>query len=389
MSKRSIAAVLAVLLGLAGVAVTTAASAADTLLSQGKPALASSQEGADVSADKAFDGDAGTRWSSQFADPQWIRVDLGATASISRVVLQWEGAFGKAYQIQTSTDAATWTTVHTQSNGAGGTETIDVTASGRYVRLLGTARGSGYGYSLYEFKVYGGSTPTAGCTENAAQGRPATASSSEGADVGPEKAFDGNAATRWSSQFADPQWIRVDLGASRSICRVTLQWEGAFGKAYQIQTSADGATWTTVHTQSNGAGGTETIDLSATGRYVRLNGTARGSGYGYSLWEFQVLTGGGPTTEPDEFSTIWTDTFDGPANTSPSAANWIRRTGTQYPGGAANWGTGSVETASDSTANVSLDGTRQAHHQSDPRRRREVDLRAHRDPAHRLRPAAR
>ncbi|MBG0564543.1 discoidin domain-containing protein [Actinoplanes aureus] len=360
MSKRSIAAFLAVLLGLAGVAVTTAASAADTLLSQGKPALASSQEGADVGAEKAFDGDAGTRWSSQFADPQWIRVDLGAAATISRVVLQWEGAYGKAYQIQTSADGATWTTVHSQANGAGGTETIDVTGSGRYVRLNGTARNSGYGYSLYEFKVYGGSAPTGACTTNAAQGKPATASSSEGADVGPDKAVDGNTATRWSSQFADPQWIRVDLGATTAICRVVLRWEGAYARAYQIQTSADGATWTTVHSQANGAGGTETIEVTGSGRYVRLNGTARASGYGYSLWEFQVLTARPPTTEPPaeegDFTTVWTDTFDGAANTSPSTANWIRRTGTQYPGGAANWGTGSVETASDSTANVYLDG---------------------------------
>ena len=53
------------------------------------------------------------------------------------------------------------------------------------------------------------------------------------------------------------------------------------------------------------------------------------------------------------------DDFNGAANTSPSAANWLLRTGTQYPGGAANWGTGSVETASASTANVFLDGAGQ------------------------------
>ena len=98
-----------------------------------------------------------------------------------------------------------------------------------------------------------------------------------------------------------------------------------------------------------------------------MYGTARASGYGYSLYEFKVFTGSvGPTTTPPtgdpapeipgNFTTVWTDGFDGPANTSPSAANWLMRTGTQYPGGAANWGTGEVETASNSTANVYLDG---------------------------------
>ena len=206
------------------------------------------------------------------------------------------------------------------------------------------------------------------------QGRPATASSVEGNDVTAANAVDGNAGTRWSSQFSDPQWLRVDLGATATITSVVLRWETAYGRSYQIQTSPDGSTWTTVHTTSNGTGGTETLTVTGSGRYVRMYGTARGTGYGYSLWEFQVFgsAGGGPTTPPTSppttppttppptqepgWTTVWTDTFDGPANTSPSAANWLLRTGTQYPGGAANWGTGSVETASNSTANVALDG---------------------------------
>ncbi|MGK5678039.1 discoidin domain-containing protein [Actinoplanes sp. URMC 104] len=192
------------------------------------------------------------------------------------------------------------------------------------------------------------------------QGKPTTASSSETADTVAANATDGNTGTRWSSQFADPQWLRVDLGATATITSVVLQWEAAYGTAYQIQTSADGNAWTTVHSKTNGAGGTETIAVSGTGRYVRLYGTQRNGGYGYSLWEFKVYgtTGGTPPADPPpgNFTTIWQDTFDGPAGTSPSSANWLLRTGTSYPGGAANWGTGEVETASASTANVSLDG---------------------------------
>src|SRR5687768_12626723 len=64
---------------------TTPAQAAGPLISQGKPVLASSVEGAGTPAAAAVDGDPGTRWSSTFADPQWIRVDLGATAAIDQV----------------------------------------------------------------------------------------------------------------------------------------------------------------------------------------------------------------------------------------------------------------------------------------------------------------
>jgi hypothetical protein len=331
------------------------AHAADALLSQGRPATASSQEGADVGPANAVDGDTGTRWSSQFSDPQWLRVDLGATATINRVVLRWEGAFARAYKIQTSPDGTAWTDIHTATDGAGGTETLTVSGTGRYVRMYGTQRASGYGYSLYEFQVYGttGTTgPTTCGTANAAQGRPATASSQEGADVGPGKAVDGDTGTRWSSQFSDPQWLRVDLGASATICRVVLRWEGAYGKAYQIQTSPDGTAWTDIHTATDGAGGTETLTVSGTGRYVRMYGTGRGSGYGYSLYEMEIGT---TATAPETgWTTVWTDTFDGPANSAPAAANWLVRTGTQYPGGAADWGTGSVETAT--AGNVTLDG---------------------------------
>ncbi|MEU8233819.1 discoidin domain-containing protein [Actinoplanes sp. NPDC048967] len=357
--------VLAVVAAYVGVVQFTA-HAADSLLSQGRPATASSQEGADVAAALAVDGNAGTRWSSQFSDPQWLRVDLGTTATISQVVLQWEGAYAKAYKIQTSADGTTWTDIHSTTTGAGGTETLTVSGTGRYVRMYGTTRASGYGYSLYEFKVYGSTgAPTACGTTNAAQGKPATASSQEGADVAAGKAVDGDAGSRWSSEFADPQWLRVDLGSSQAICQVVLQWEGAYAKAYKIQTSADGTTWTDIHSTTTGAGGTETLTVNGTGRYVRMYGTTRASGYGYSLYEFKVFTGGSttpptdPTTPPPvpgDFTTVWTDDFSGAANTSPNAANWLLRTGTQYPGGAANWGTGEVETASNSTANVYLDG---------------------------------
>jgi hypothetical protein len=131
------------------------AAAAPVLLSQGKPVTASSQEHAGTPASAAVDGDTGTRWSSAFSDPQWIRVDLGATAAISQVELRWEAAHAKAYRIETSQNGTDWTTAHSTTSGTGGTETLNVSGTARYVRMLGTARATGYGYSLWEFKVYG------------------------------------------------------------------------------------------------------------------------------------------------------------------------------------------------------------------------------------------
>ena len=126
-------------------------------------------------------------------------------------------------------------------------------------------------------------------TVNLSQGKPTTASSTENAGTPASAATDGNTSTRWSSAFSDPQWLQVDLGATHTIKQVALQWEAAYGKAFQIQTSPNGSTWTTIYSTTTGTGGNQTLNVSGTGRYVRVYGTARGTTYGYSLYEFQVL----------------------------------------------------------------------------------------------------
>ncbi|MFI7283669.1 discoidin domain-containing protein [Micromonospora chersina] len=295
---RRLLAVLATLLAtVALVAPPSPVRAADPLISQGRLTTASSVENAGTPAGNATDGDTGTRWSSAFTDPQWIQVDLGATATVSRVTLVWEAAYARSYQVQTSTDGATWTTVFSTAAGDGGTDDLTVSGTGRYVRMTGTARATGYGYSLWEFQVYGSTGGGTGCdtTTNAAQGRPATASSTENAGTPAAAAVDGSTTTRWASAASDPQWLQVDLGSVRTLCRVVLSWEAAYGRAYQIQTSTDGAAWTTVYATSTGDGGTDTLTVSGSGRYLRMYGTTRATGWGYSLWELTVNTTGGGT----------------------------------------------------------------------------------------------
>ncbi len=158
-----IAAVLIAMLAAFAISVTQfRASAADTLLSQSKQATASSTESAGFPASNAVDGNPGTRWSSAFSDPQWLQVDLGETAQIAQVVLNWETAYATAFQIQTSNDATSWTTIYSTTTGTGGVQTLNVSGSGRYVRMYGTKRATQWGYSLWEFQVYGtpGSAPT-------------------------------------------------------------------------------------------------------------------------------------------------------------------------------------------------------------------------------------
>lgn len=134
------------------------------------------------------------------------------------------------------------------------------------------------------------------------RGRPTTASSIEGSGFEAALAVDGTATTRWGSEEgADPQWISVDLGSAHRVSRVRLNWETAYAKSYRIQTSPDGTDWTDVYSTTTGDGATDDLTVNGRGRYVRVNGTARGTSFGYSLWEFEVYgagPGGGDTTAP-------------------------------------------------------------------------------------------
>ncbi|MFE3216733.1 discoidin domain-containing protein [Streptomyces antimycoticus] len=125
-----------------------------------------------------------------------------------------------------------------------------------------------------------------------ALGKPATASSYQtgGGDCPctPANAVDGKADTRWAADWSDPQWLQVDLGTSTPLTHVQLVWEAAYAKAYTLQTSDDGQSWRTIREVTDGNGGVDDFDVSGTGRYVRVHGTARGTGYGYSLYEFGV-----------------------------------------------------------------------------------------------------
>jgi hypothetical protein len=336
--RRGLAAVVAAVLLTGGVvtAATTTASAAPSLLSQGRTATASSAENAETPASAAVDGNTATRWSSAFSDPQWLQVDLGARATVNQVTLSWEAAYAKGFQLQVSADGATWSTVYSTTTATGGTQNLTVSGAGRYVRLNATARGTAYGYSLWEFQVFGTFDTTACTGANLAQNHTATASSAENAATGAGAAVDGNTATRWSSTFSDPQWIQVDLGATATICQVVLTWEAAYASAFQVQTSADGANWTTIYSTTSGTGGTQTLNVTGSGRYLRVYGTARATPYGYSLWELGVFgTGGSGGNPPD--NSFWGDTGTIPAAQNVLTVKILNRTNGHYPDSQVYW----------------------------------------------------
>jgi glucose/arabinose dehydrogenase len=368
-------------LGATGTATAVTVTVTGTVsqnLALNKATFSSSNENGGTLASYATDGNLTTRWSSQFQDPQYIYVDLGQVYSINRVNIVWENAYGKDYSIQVSNDATTWNEVKpVTDNTSKNNDWTGLSASGQFVRIYGTARATGYGYSIYELEVYGtlvngaptvsivspsnganfNAPATINITANAsdsdgiskveffngtvklgesstspytfawtnvaagsysltavatdgkgvigtssaltvnvvntsinlALNKQAIVSSTENGGTLGSYAVDGKANTRWSSQFMDPQSIYVDLLQVYNINEVKITWEAAYGKDYKIQVSNDAVTWNDVKTIT---GNTSLLNdwtgLSATGRYVKILGTARATGYGYSIYELEV-----------------------------------------------------------------------------------------------------
>lgn len=120
------------------------------------PVTASSYESSNPP-ERVTDGHESTRWASLGNDDEWITLDLGDVYDLVGVCLRWETAYGKVYEIQVSEDGETFSTAAVMGDGTGGIDELELNADtrGRYVRMQGRTRGTIYGYSLYDFLVFG------------------------------------------------------------------------------------------------------------------------------------------------------------------------------------------------------------------------------------------
>jgi len=179
----------------------------------------------------------------------------------------------------------TWTTVTASVTLPAGeqTLTVDQDSNGWNFHYMAFASGSG-----------GGTPPPPPPTgqycgeQDVAMDQPTTASSVQSGTTYDAVDATNGGGSRWSSASSDPQWLEVDLGSTQQICGVALDWEAAYATAFQIQVSSDNATWTTIYSTTTGTGGSQSLTVTGTGRYIRMYGTARGTQFGYSLFDFDV-----------------------------------------------------------------------------------------------------
>ena len=145
--------------------------------------------------------------------------------------------------------------------------------------------------------------------------RPVAATSSATANQtnSAAKAIDSDLGSRWESAYVDDAWIQFDFGAKTQVGYMKLTWENAYGKEYAIQASDDGQTWYQFRYVVGGQGGTEEFfNLNANVRYIRLQGAARATQYGYSLFDVQFQ----PPCTGNSIATVATSELPFPAGGS-------------------------------------------------------------------------
>jgi len=185
-------------------------------------------------------------------------------------------AAGQTQRVTVSLDARSFQYYDGGWQTAAGTHQIMVGASSRDIRLSGTV-------------TIGGSSSTA----LPRTGWTATASPTSTTDV-PARMLDGNTSTRWSSgaPMTNGNTVTVDLGASRTFSRLTMDSAGStldYARGYTVAVSADNATWRTVAT-GTGASALLSVPLGAqTARYLRITQTGSASSW-WSIAELNLYT---------------------------------------------------------------------------------------------------
>lgn len=271
-------------------------------------ASAASVESASLPASNMNDGNQATRWGSDFGPNQSLVINLGSVQAIDRIRISWEQAFAVDFELQVASNSSfdgykilktVFGNVPVTHNGQFLNEFSNLNAVGQYIRLVATRRhevnGAFYGYSIYEFEVFGFSNNTNNnliVTQNATTA--VSASNTENSYV-PTNAFDGNPETRWSTRNFQNQTLLIDFGALATVSRVYISWEYAYATNFTIQyartqADVDANNWSPFATYTDNQSFYNEVANTATARFFRVlaRNSALASG-GFSIYEFALF----------------------------------------------------------------------------------------------------
>ncbi len=242
-------------------------------IAAGCMAFATSERGA---ASRAVDGDPSTRWESEYSDLQMLTVDLGAVLSVESIAIEWEAAYATAFELLISDDGLTYEEVAHETDfsltDARGTYTKQLDVTARYVRLRCEDRATDYGYSVYEFEVYG----------------------KQGTVIPAEKypvLFDARSSASPDWAVEDEQCLLADLGAVKTFDYMELSFKDWLTPAsYEVLLSSDGQTYTPASRDGDNYFVENNARKAVSARYVKIALHARRfymNAYRVNQWLFR------------------------------------------------------------------------------------------------------
>lgn len=273
------------------------------LLPKNAGTTTASVAGGGSSAASAWDGTAGTRWTTGTAQApgQSLRIDLGGTRTFTGVQLdagQWSGDYPRAYTVHVSTDGITWGSAVATGTGTSHLTTVSTgTRTARYIRVQLTGASSTNWWTVAEARVYNGArSTTSGVTWSSLSHTGWTASAfANGASAG--LGIDQWLDSRWQSGQAQSnnEWYEIDLGTTRSLKGVQLiqtggpdNYGGDFPRGYEIYTSTDRVIWTKV-AAGDGYGVVNALFAPRTARYINVHNTGTDAAHWWSIGMLNVL----------------------------------------------------------------------------------------------------
>lgn len=260
-----------------------------------KPGEGKAENGIDGNSDTRFESEHGSNYELTYT------IDLAEEHLINKIDIDWEAMSTAAtrFKIETATDAdGPWTSVYTKDSGEAemNFSTSFDSVKARYVTLTATEKEGHYGYSFWEFEVYGaktGASAPSGDRTNVALGKTADTNSPGGGSA--QNGIDGDVNTRFESVHGDSYEMTytIDLEDVYSIDEIKIGWETEATAAtkYKIEAAAsENGPWTTVYTKDGGAAIQNMSEQfeAVHARYVKLTAYEKTGQWGYSFWEFEV-----------------------------------------------------------------------------------------------------
>jgi len=242
----------------------------------------------DAPASAAVDGKLNTWWAGAGLGTS-LTLDLGSAKQVKEVRIAFHAGHERVYnfEIQSSNDGQGYASAGSfQSTGTTRDfETFEVTAPGRYLRIVGAGNSVDRNNAYREVQVF--------AAASLVQLRPMAVSATPTDPNAPaSRAVDGNLNTEWAGAGVGTQ-LTFDFGSSKSIKQVRIAFYNGNARVYgfQVQTSRDGQAYTSAGSfQSSGTTSLfESFSVNAVGRYLRIVGWGNNINRNNSYYEVQAF----------------------------------------------------------------------------------------------------